>query len=502
MSEKEPRPIPPSQPEPETDPESELERFLEKNKTFEKRDLPTLETIHPKLREAATELVKISGSWNPVELYTVGSSSEEEEKKAIEAYTRGEQYSPTFTYPLAHTVENPEKQRERLKELQQQVRSLKVDREDRNNRLARIALERKIQDDIATTEIAEGIQTGNDQLTAEGMRKKYPGTDQEVMDYAQRRYEQLCRGEEQHEGKGILTPEEIHWLQETEFDAEEIKAAFEYALDKYGILKKEPEGTGFQVVVDGAPTSIDVRDKSTQGPTIFIPKKRKVTGEKLITLIDHEIGGHARQSMNGEHLTLLGGGPLKVDEETLYEGLAMRNESETNEKLFGKKAAAPAPYYAFAIKDAEEGKSFAEIFERQVDMQLHVKLKVNPEEQLPSEVPEKTRADAMKAAFRTTYRVMRGHTDTTNKEGYAMAKDLAYARGFMMQQRLKKEGLGHVNEAAVMARGGLPMLAEYRLNPDDLPIKYEIEDSTTGEKVSPGQAYFNEVLRPRMKAKV
>ena len=64
--------------------------------------------------------------------------------------------------------------------------------------------------------------------------------------------------------------------------------------------------SGFAVTVDEKTTSIDVRDKSAKGPTVFIPKQKKMNGIELLKLIGHEIEGHARQSINGERLFLIG----------------------------------------------------------------------------------------------------------------------------------------------------------------------------------------------------
>lgn len=83
---------------------------------------------------------------------------------------------------------------------------------------------------------------------------------------------------------------------------------------------------------------------------------------------------------------------------------------------------------------------------------------------------------------------MRGHIDTTNNSSFAMAKDLCYIRGWLLDRQLREKGLGHLNEAAIIARGGLQLLAEFRLSESDLPLPYR--DVAT--------KYWQKVLKPQL----
>jgi hypothetical protein len=119
-------------------------------------------------------------------------------------------------------------------------------------------------------------------------------------------------------------------LKAIKVDATAIKYWFEKALAAAGI-------EGWSVEISSEFTAIDVQDFSKAGyPRIAIPASRQIDGLKLVSLIMHEILGHARGSAEGWKLfgNLLKGTPIeslipvmvKSHDETLYEGVAMRLE--------------------------------------------------------------------------------------------------------------------------------------------------------------------------------
>jgi len=245
------------------------------------------------------------------------------------------------------------------------------------------------------------------------------------------------------------------------------------------------------LVISDKVTSIDVRDKASDGPTIFIPKDRKIKLDELIGLVAHEIEGHARQSVNGRKLFLIGGGSLMGDNDMLYEGLGKRYEARIREKLFGDKASEPLPFFTFAVNDAEIGKSFSQIFSDQLDRRLHANLGINPDQQIDvSKIDDKSLSKAKDQAWLTTYRVMRGHIDTSNPHSYALAKDLAYLRGWMLDQDLLDINAGYLNEAAVIHYKALKLIARFDLEEEDLPVPFKDVSAK----------YWEEVLKPKMKA--
>ncbi|MFA5961533.1 MAG: tyrosine/phenylalanine carboxypeptidase domain-containing protein [Parcubacteria group bacterium] len=84
----------------------------------------------------------------------------------------------------------------------------------------------------------------------------------------------------------------------TEYNAEEIKYAFEQALEKYKL-------TGWNVVVTEKGTAVSV---SQENKNVNIPSSRKMKENKLRALIEHEIGTHVLRREKGEKtkLKLLG----------------------------------------------------------------------------------------------------------------------------------------------------------------------------------------------------
>jgi hypothetical protein len=445
----------------------------------------------PRFREITRELKELTGTWNPVEVYTADPESIATEKVAFfAALDQGEVHNPELTYSHAESMDVDEPY-EKLLEMLGEVKATKIDKGDRISRVARAALIAKIKDDMATCEMVRGIQRKDEALIKRAITEKYQPLDDGLLAVAEKTYERDCTPKDpEQESGGLLTQEEKEYLKETKFKAEEIKAAFIWALEEMGIHASDKSADGFQVVIDEKATSIDVRDKSINGPTIFIPTTREVTGKYLLNLLAHEIGSHARQSMNGHRLFEIGGGPLKIDDETLYEGLAMRAERNLSTELFGEDASVASAKYTLGIEIASRGGSFTDIYHRIHDVTLHEELKIAPSADLPppDEIPEKIREKAKAEGWRVAYRVMRGHTDMSNPEGYAMTKDLAYLRGQEIDRELQEVGLGHLNEAAILDGAGLRLVQEFNLTPDDLPIK----------NTNLGRRYWEEVLKPQM----
>lgn len=459
----------------------------------EKLPIPSLEEIPLELRQTAESVATISDTWNPVEIFTADSSSlNTEKKKFLEAYDNGETYNPQFTYSYAQSLDLADQRTA----LTQQLRRLRQFAPgNRHQRLFRTALYFKIKDDLATCDLVDGLKTKNEKKIARAMKQKYPGTDQAILEAATTTYNHLLLGTDNEtttsrNGNYPLTPEEQDFLKNREFSDAEIAKAFEWALDQYGILRSKENPQGFQVKIDKEATAIDVRDKSKDGPTVFIPAGRTVKADKALEYIGHEIEGHARQSINGERTFLLGGGRLKVDNEMLYEGLGKRYDERFRRKFFGTSSGEPLPYYTFAIASAENGASFYEIFAQQMDLRLRARLKIGLDQSLPDRqhIDPAILTATKDNAWTTTYRVMRGHTDTSNKSKFAMAKDLSYLRGWLIDKQLENNGLGFLNEEGVIASGGLQLLAELKLSQDQLPLPFK--DVTT--------KYWEEVLKPQM----
>lgn len=505
-------------------PAYDIANYIDKKRTIhaenepipEELEIPRIEKLPRELVKIAENVAHISGTWNPVEIYTADENIiSEERKKVFEAYDKNEEYNPYLSYSYAQSLNlKPsqlllEKELHKLRQFGEKKKKFwqKNGKKsgkltlDRGTRLFRTALYYKIKDDLATCQLVDGIKSTDEDVISSALKLKYPGTDQNLMDNATAEYIRLIHeGDDEDEDTlvpkedGLLSKEEISWLKKREFTPEQTSEAFKWALQQYGILRTTSNGRGFYVKSSGKATSIDVRSKSADGPTVFIPTDRSkpISAYTLLSLMAHEIEGHARQDVNGEELFFLGGGRLKIDNEELYEGLGLRYEFDAKRKLYGVTNTAPSPYYTFASRMAEEGNTFFDIFKDQMEKRLRVHLKkplLTAGENLSIGVDQKKMDQIKRQSWLTTYRVMRGHIDMSNKKKFAMTKDLGYLRGFLMDKQLRDNDLGFLNEEGIMAKGGLAMLAELKVDENTIPIPFK--DVTT--------KYWEEVLKPQMK---
>lgn len=454
----------------------EIDSFLRRGKSVRKLKVPTLKDLPEPLREAAEAIAGITGSWNPVEIYTAEPRGRQQEKqKFLHSFHRGRVYQPSFHYDYAESFALGDS-RDTLCSLLETVRRYKA--QERVWSFIRATLFHKIKDDLATCDLVEGIQQKDEGLIAKAVQYKYPGVDPVVLQFAEKDWESYA----DHDKKfavsepGLLHDAEKEYLRHLIFDAGGMKEAFEWALAEYGILRVGKRKDGYQVMVDRRATAIDVRDKSVHGPTVFIPEHARETGEDLLALMAHEIEGHARQSWNGEQFLLFGGGPLKIDDETLYEGLAMRYEHSFRQRYFGTEGEHHyLDYYVFAVHRAERGGSFHDVFVDQLERRLRILLRI-PRTAAFSHAQvrhSELYSAAEAAAWGTAYRVMRGHVDMRNPLSFAMAKDLAYFRGWLLDHQLRESGHGHINEIAVSTIGQLRVLAEFAIDEADLPCPYK-----------------------------
>lgn len=453
----------------------EVARFLEKQRSQDLLSVDVLKDIPPSFREVAEKIEKISGNWNAVQIFTPDGASVAKERAAfLEAKEKGLEYVPSFSYGRADSMDM-EESRAALQDLLGEVRSWEP--RSQVERIARVMLRAKILDDLATCDLVDGIKSKDDGLVRDAMNQKYPPLDDALL-----RLDDTALEEAIAFRKGLRPKEhspeafsesQIETLKGRSLDPEEQKVFFEWALSSYGLLRTDTHPVGFRVKVDPDAQVLDVRHRSSEGPVIVIPTDRPgrdpFSMHDAILLLRHEIEGHARQTANGQALFGLGGA-LTLDDETLYEGLAMRLENDAHVRYFNEKDYDPR-FYAHAVQSAEQGKTFGAIFDDQYGRYMHVLLGIPLDEALPVAIDPEHVTQAHYVAWRTTYRVMRGHTDMTNKHAFAMRKDIGYDRGVMLDAELLANGKGHFNEVAVIAEGGLELLAEFHLTPDDLPYK-------------------------------
>jgi len=398
------------------------------------------EAITPELNALIEQISEITATINPVEVYTP-VNGQKEKKKFIDAFNAGERYNPVFEYDQDLLIKTIGKRRPLLR---LRTKLLKLESEDVERELLRRMVLARVEDALSTTRIAIGIFNRNDYMTAGNMRRKYGNVSKELHAEAMSLHKQAATQEQKTRPKAeFWTRRQIQKLEKKTYDALGIKSAFEYALVLYGF---ENDWT---VVISDKVSAIDVRDKSqNERPSIYIPSHRTVSGVKLLELIGHEIECHVRQSMNGNSLLPhLGGGKLKTDDETFYEGLALMSDVDFSLKYLGDDTKKPKPYYTMAIKLAREGKDFYEVFRTIYWFRSAV------------EGEEK----ALGTSWSTCFRVFRGITETkTNRYKYACSKDKAYLEGYLYAEKMATIADTHrLLQSGVWSRSDLKVLAGY-----------------------------------------
>ncbi len=289
----------------------------------------------------------------------------------------------------------------------------------------KLLLLNRIEDAIITTEMAASILLSDDAGTTELSKKLYgaPSNSQIVMAY------DIVNGEVKRPVlKSRFMKKDQKALEAMNFNASEIAHWFTEALKIYGI-------EGWLIDVSKNYTSIDVRDKNSTGtPTICIPEKRTVNGLKLLELIGHEIESHLRGSENCKALiagVLEEKSPLaplypiiaKSDNELFYEGVAKISDVGINGS-----DGLPLPYASIAYNQARHGSNFGEIAEVIFEMRMK-NTSIKKTAKKGEDEDERRRDAALKGAWTTTYRIMRGATNTA-KGGYSFTKDYIYASGY------------------------------------------------------------------------
>ncbi len=237
----------------------------------------------------------------------------------------------------------------------------------------------------------------------------------------------------------LLSEAEQGRLKETKVDAETTRRYFRMMVEAYGFEQSRP------IVVSATATAIDVRDKSSDGPIIVIPEKATRTAFHLLELLAHEIEGHWRDSENAQRiLPKIGGGALKADDETLYEGHAMSLEKQAGEMLDGTVGAMPKPWYTLAINLATQHYSFADIARTLLP---RVQTLVGSHDQ------------ALKTVWTTCLRVFRGCCNTDGTSGYVFTKDQAYLNGKLLSQELSNAALENLLEFSTLSIADLKALS-------------------------------------------
>lgn len=329
-------------------------------------------------------------------------------------------YKPTFTYPEMDKldIQKAENDLESLKTIEKNVEN------ETNQNVRNIVLEMIVVVKAKISILLE-IKKGNSEKAFENAKIAYGDIDDQICQKAEKYHRKKIEFLKRNREKGIVKSE----LEETIFNAEDIKEYFDLALDK-GNLRYD----NLEVIIDKGVTAIDVRpsDPNYDHPVILIPPDRKVNGVELIQLVAHEIGCHVVQN-HYNHKLGLEGLSFGRDWETAQEGFAVRSEARIKKAIFGDSAVdfeydVNRAYYILAMQKIKKGADFGEVYDHIFNLWKEEFLAEGDNE-------EKSEEKASEETKRILRRVIRGMYP------YYFPKDRAYFEGEFMALEIEKEGV-------------------------------------------------------------
>ena len=333
-------------------------------------------------------------------------------------------YNLTIAYPELDKVD--------IQKLKNDIADLEIIEEnvkDKTNESVKNIVLEIISIVKAKINILVEIKNGNPEKAFENAKIAYGDINDQLCKKAKKCYEEKIEFLKEKKEKGIVKSDLEKALEESEFNAEEIKRYFDLALDK-GDLRYN----NLEVIIDEKATAIDVRpsDPNYDHPVIVIPPSRKVDGMKLVQLIAHEIGCHVVQN-NYNYKLGLEGLSFGKDWETAQEGFAVRNEAKIRKEILGESYAdfeiKAMPYYILAMEKIREGADIGEVYDYIFDLRKEEFLAEGDSEK----ESEKKASEKTKITLRRTVRGM---------YPYYFPKDKAYLEGEFMALEIEKEGVG------------------------------------------------------------
>ncbi len=357
----------------------------------------------------------------------LGSEKAIREKQKTE-FVQGNVENPTLDYPDLEKLDIAQKEQDLL-QLKKDILG------QESNEIVRQIYRWKINEKIAEIRMLKETQNGNDKRFLRYSKFIYGKPEKEVFDHtisqikkvvdskindpnenvrkaAQRLSEELTDSFKMEQPKIAelkdFTKEnsESRKFADTEYNADEIKSAFEQALERYKL-------SGWNVIVTGKGTAVSV---SQENKNVNIPSSRKMKEGKLRALIDHEIGTHVLRREKGERtkLKLLGLGLdryLKGEE-----GIATYEE----QKILGAyEFAGFDGHLAISLALGMDGKKrdFRKVYEILKDYYFINSKKEESEAMMQAE----------NSAWNRCVRTFRG--TTCNSPGACLTRDIVYREG-------------------------------------------------------------------------
>lgn len=343
-------------------------------------------------------------------------------------FIQGKCENPSLDYPDLNKLDIAQKE--------QALLQLKKDIiEQERNGVIKQAYRCKINEKIAQLRMLRETKNGNDRRFAHYSRFIYGKPEKEIFNYTLTQIKKIIDKKINDPSENVrvaakeLLDEFSHFFQaeqpnitelknfvkentesgeftDTEYNADEIKSAFEEALEKYKI-------SGWNITIADKGTSVSV---SQEKKNVIIPLNRKMKEKKLKSLIEHELGTHVLRREKGERtkLKLLG---LGLDRYLRgEEGIATFEE----QKILGaKEFAGLSGHLAISLAMGMDGKkrNFRQVYEI---LKNYYFINSKKEESEAIKYAENTAWNRCVRTFRGT---------TCDSPGICLTRDIVYREG-------------------------------------------------------------------------
>jgi len=339
----------------------------------------------------------------------------------LKSREKGEDYQPVFTYPGMD--------KQKIEDLGKKVSDLeaieaKVN-DERNEHVKNVVLE---MSSVIKAKIGILIEilNGDPKRAFEKAKIAYGDIDDELCRNAEDWHKRKMEYLKEKNKRGVVKSEMEKKMEGNEFNAEDIKAYFDMALNKANLRYE-----GIEVIIDDGVESIDVRpsDQNHDHPVVLIPPKRIVKGGlSLLQLVAHEIGNHVTQNYYNHKLGF-GGTSFGKDWEALQEGFAMINEAKIKKEMIGESypdfEMQSGSYYILAMNKIKQGADIGEVYDYIYNLKKEESIAKGDNE-------KKSEEEALKGARIVLRRVTRGMYP------YYFPKDIAYFKGEFMAKKMEE----------------------------------------------------------------
>ncbi len=271
-------------------------------------------------------------------------------------YLNDDEYSemcPIFTYPGIEGIDDEDLEDKKLAlcKVEEEIKKCK------NENVSEVAFE-LLELGNAKIDFHRYLKDGDLESAFECSKIIFGDIDDDLCQKANEAYKQKI---EFLKNKGEKTELE-NMLENSEFDAEDIKNYFELAIAKAGL-----KDSGYEVVIDDSVTNLRVSTESPKydHPVVLIPPDRKVNGIHLLELMAHEIGRHVVTNIYNEKQGFKG--TMGKDWNVFNEGISLKSEREIKKLVFGDSISdfnydIGHTYYILAMEKIKDGWNFAKVF--------------------------------------------------------------------------------------------------------------------------------------------